>query len=440
MTFFVSAVGDGDEFVPYVGKVFEAGEYPDKAFAISPSELSESASGFGGVDLDLEHSEFRDLLGHRLGRLEKLWIDGRDAIGRLSVPRWLHELSGGRLQTSLTFDRAKRVVGCALTLSPRIRDAEVYAAFSVCNPVGVGDWGGGVTRVGPEANPSLRICSPVGASEGAELDWEVSAGQVSGWEPAGVSGGEGFGFCVDGKKEIGFMATSLKERLKVLFRKAPLAVEEAGIDPGEIDSVEFGDGRAVAGYPHPALSQGEREFSCVAQAGQGGSYPHPALSEGEREFSCVAPAGQGGSYPHPALSQGEREIGRQLAEFKATNDRLVAGQLHTCAALFADSVIREARAVPAQREQLVGLFKQAAIADGAGTIRFSTSGQVEEGANMKQLKELFRNAQPHTLFATEIPNADPNDSHADKGANKAVVDRLRKATSLGKATTQKEEK
>ena len=59
-------------FVVYEGKVFEAGDYPDKEFSISPDELQEKALSFTGVDLDLEHSQFRDLLGHRLGRLEKV--------------------------------------------------------------------------------------------------------------------------------------------------------------------------------------------------------------------------------------------------------------------------------------------------------------------------------------------------------------------------------
>jgi hypothetical protein len=125
-----SAVSDADELVVYEGKVFEAGEYPDKDFAIDEAELAFKASSFQGVDLDLEHSSFKDILGNRLGRLETVWSRGAEAIGRLRVPRWLHELAGGRLQTSLSFDRDKNIVGCALTLSPRIADAEVVAAFS----------------------------------------------------------------------------------------------------------------------------------------------------------------------------------------------------------------------------------------------------------------------------------------------------------------------
>ncbi len=313
MTFAFDSIDD--VFVTYEGKVFEAGEYPDKQFSISEEELEARTRTFNGVDLDLEHSPFRDLLGHRLGRLEKVWRDGRDALGRLSVPRWLHELCGGKLQTSLTFDRDKNIVGCALTLSPRIADAEVVAAFATFSHT---------------------------------------------------------------KKEIPMH--SLKERLRVLFGKAPEALAEAGIDPNEIERVEF------------------RE-------------PEPRID--------------------PAIQA-------QLTEFKATNDRLIAGQLNMAATLFADESIRSSKAVPAQRDQLIALFRSAALADGQGVIQFSETGQIVEGANLAALRSLFRDALPHSLFSTQIPNADPNQESGEP--DQKMVEKLRQATALGRQTIRKEAK
>lgn len=169
------------------------------------------------------------------------------------------------------------------------------------------------------------------------------------------------------------MRTSFKQRLRVLFSKAPDAVQEAGIDPAELD------------FEQPAVD--------------------------------------------PAIEA-------QLTEFRATNDRLVANQLTTFATLFADEVIRAARAVPAQRESLIALYKGAAIADGQGVVRFSDNGQIAEGANLTALHGLFKDAVPHSLFTTQIPNADPN---ADSAApDSAMVERLRGATSLGRRTMQKE--
>jgi len=69
----------------YIGKVFKAGDYTDKDFSITADELAAKATAFAGVDLDLEHSEFRDVLGHKLGKLVSIQASGKDALGKLSV-------------------------------------------------------------------------------------------------------------------------------------------------------------------------------------------------------------------------------------------------------------------------------------------------------------------------------------------------------------------
>jgi hypothetical protein len=403
MTFFVSNLpDDGDEFVPYEGKVFEAGQYPDKDFSMSEEELEERAVAFIGVDLDLEHSQFRDLLGHRLGRLEKIWRDGRDALGRLSIPRWLHELCGGRLQTSLTFDRGKNIVGCALTLSPRIPDAEIAAAFGAGfarahEPAS----GSSVVGTLPEftcevlpspedlPNRSSRADSPAAPfPQENDRNWAGNASPVEPTSPVPMrilmptriqGGRQTRDFDTDTNKEIEPMPTSFKDRLRVLFSKAPEAVQEAGIDPEELDTT-FADG------------------------------DKPVRLD-------------------PAIEA-------QLTEFKATNERLVASQLATCATLFADDVVRTAKAVPAQKQHLIALFKGAAIADGQGVVRFSDNGTIAEGANLTALRDLFKDALPHSLFTTQIPNADPN---ADSSTpDPAMVEKLRTATHLGRQTIKKE--
>ena len=175
------------------------------------------------------------------------------------------------------------------------------------------------------------------------------------------------------------MPTSFKDRLRVLFGSAPEATQEAGIDPLELEKVEFNDVQAK-----------------------------------------VDPA-----------------ILAQLTEFKATNDRLVVGQLNIAAAMFADEVMRSAKAVPAQRDHLISIYKTAAFADGKGLVQFTEAGQIAEGPNLKALRDLFNNAQPHSLFTTQIPNADPN---ADSNApDLAMVERLRAATSLGQKTLSNKE-
>ena len=96
----------------------------------------------------------------------------------------------------------------------------------------------------------------------------------------------------------------------------------------------------------------------------------------------------------------------------------------------------EAKAVPAQREHLIALFKSAACADGNGAAQFSAEGQIATGANLTALRNLFKDAQPHSLFSTQILNADPNaDSQAP---DPSMVEKLRGATRLGQMTTRQE--
>lgn len=117
-------------FVTYKGKVFEAGDYPDKGVAFTPAELQAIASGFAGVPNDLEHKD--TILNGELGTMPvvKAMDGGQWLYGELSVPKWLHDLKGGEpIGVSLAFDANKRIVGNALTLNPRIKTAQVQAAF-----------------------------------------------------------------------------------------------------------------------------------------------------------------------------------------------------------------------------------------------------------------------------------------------------------------------
>jgi hypothetical protein len=116
-----------------VGKLFEAGEYPDKKIAFDEDDLERAVQSFQPVANDLEHEE--TILDGRLGWLRRVWRQGRELFGEVSIPKWLDEIVGGRpIGVSLAFDREKRIVGNALVLQPRIRDAAIIRAFSAKQP------------------------------------------------------------------------------------------------------------------------------------------------------------------------------------------------------------------------------------------------------------------------------------------------------------------
>ena len=123
-----AVVGD---MVECSGKMFELGVYPDKKFSLNEAEFDAMAHKFSRIDLDLEHSGIKSLLGLPFGYMESAARDGKNVGGKVWVGKWLSDLVGGVVNTSFQFDPVtKDPIGCALVLDPRITDAEVVAAFS----------------------------------------------------------------------------------------------------------------------------------------------------------------------------------------------------------------------------------------------------------------------------------------------------------------------
>jgi hypothetical protein len=117
-------------FVLRKGKVFEAAEYADKAFAITPEELAAAAAAFTPVPNNIEHGG--SVLDGHLGELRSVEVRGKDLFGTIAIPQWLHETIGEKpIKVSLEWARkTKRIVGNALVLNPRVPDAALMAAFS----------------------------------------------------------------------------------------------------------------------------------------------------------------------------------------------------------------------------------------------------------------------------------------------------------------------
>lgn len=128
-------------FVLRTGKVFEVGDYPDKEFSLSDQEADTAVSTFAPVNANLEHRE--SLVDGYIGGLKRLWKDGKELFGEIAIPQWLDAIARDRgepVKPSLEWDRdSKKVVGIAYTLSPRISDAALMAAFSLYNDKGAAD-------------------------------------------------------------------------------------------------------------------------------------------------------------------------------------------------------------------------------------------------------------------------------------------------------------
>lgn len=114
------------------GKIFEAGDYPDKGIAFTPEDLQAAVAAFAPVDLDLEH--IPTVLDGKLGQLQEVKTadDGKTLMGKVAIPEWLDKAVGNvPLKVSCTWDRAsKKLAKLALVLQPRVSDAAIMSAFA----------------------------------------------------------------------------------------------------------------------------------------------------------------------------------------------------------------------------------------------------------------------------------------------------------------------
>ncbi|NWJ46459.1 MAG: hypothetical protein HXX08_11320 [Chloroflexi bacterium] len=121
------------EIVVRRGKVFEAGDYPEKEFSITPEEMEEAVKAFKPVPIDYQHVE--GPLDGEFGKLAKVRVDPKDPknlLGEVAIPKWLHALFKGKpMKVSTTWDIAtKKIIGLAMVNHPAVSDAAVLSAFS----------------------------------------------------------------------------------------------------------------------------------------------------------------------------------------------------------------------------------------------------------------------------------------------------------------------
>jgi len=121
-----------NDFVVRRGKIFEQGEYRDKAFSFDGNDLKNAVERFTPCPVDLEH--IPNVLSGKLGYVARIEpsADGRALMGEVHLPRWLDSLlQDGERKVSATWDRSTKTLrGLALVRTPRVSDAVLMAAFS----------------------------------------------------------------------------------------------------------------------------------------------------------------------------------------------------------------------------------------------------------------------------------------------------------------------
>lgn len=315
---------DGDMIVRS-GKLFEAGEFPDKGVKFDENDISFAVDSFAPVENDLEHAS--TILDGKLGSLKKVWKKGEEIFGDVAIPKWLDKAIGNEpIKVSLAFDRHKRIVGNALVLNPRISDAVVMSAFS-----------------------------------------RHSSTQETFGKPGGTKTP---------------MKIKLGDAIKHLF-----------------GAVKTDDLNAEVEVPE------------IAQA----------------VFSASAPAPSTPAVSTPAPVKDEAAEAQAIT-FKAVEKNLV----NAAALVFADSVIRDKKALPAQREQIAAMFGNSVELDANGGSMFSANGSINEGSQVKAIRDFFANAPAHAFGGEAIPDG-VGVVHFGGGASNPEADAARMKDLLSKS-------
>lgn len=130
---------DGDDLI-LKGKLFKAGDYPERQFSMTPLELHDTITRFvAPAPMDLHHkpSIFGNVdLRGEFGQIEQVWSDepGEWIMAKVRKPKWLQKVMP-ETRVSATFAREdKSLVAAAWTHSPVVPDAqleaELVAAFA----------------------------------------------------------------------------------------------------------------------------------------------------------------------------------------------------------------------------------------------------------------------------------------------------------------------
>ncbi len=346
---------DGDTVIRR-GKVFEAGNYPEKRFRLTPEEAAAAVAAFAPAPIDMEHTQ--SLFDGKLGQLTELSLaeDGVSLHGTATIPRWLDELfPDAPIPVSCTWNReTKRLEKLALVVDPHIEDAQLVAAFAKARhntphgQMAIQDIHDAAARAGAVCNAPVQMASRHEAKGIQQAhDIAVEHGAQCASVPAGRTAG-GYPMLFSRTKEKGM---SFKDRVAAWFH--------AGMPD------EFPDEPAPEA-PSPVTP------------------PVAAVPANVSQFART---------PDPRVD----ELEKQLAAERAA-------RIESEAAAFADAEIAAERAVKAERDALITCFRQASLDDiKHGSVTFSDGS--DPTSRVEQLRALYAARPAHLLSAEQL---DPN--------------------------------
>lgn len=402
-----------DDWVLRTGKVFEAGEYQDKDFAITPEEMLAAVADFAPVPVDLEH--LPTPLDGKLGELRSIDIgdDGWSLMGTVALPKWLDAaLEGTERKVSATWDKAtKTLQGLALVRNPRVSDAALMAAFAVDEAVREGDsaieslkaWFASTRHDTPEGRMILQELHNTAARGGAVCKSSNTAQMASAHEASAVQ-----------------------------------KIHDVATEHGAVCSKK-GQTNYPAIFTRKEGSPVSNAWDWLRSKLEGEPAPEGAASASATATMSTAPNAE------------LESLKKRLSEQEAANAKLRAESIQRDAATFADTQIRERRAFPAEREAIIADFVQRATDDLAlepQTVTFKDKDgkdQTVKRSRVQMLEATFSARPQHGLTKDELEaeglgvlmnRSETDSADRPKAADEKRVRELAEMTALGRTIVQ----
>jgi hypothetical protein len=398
---------DGDHVVREVPIIFRADKYEFRdgpPFEMTPEEIMAFAADFAPVEIDDNHRPRFDPDGKplppsifkgKLGRVTavKPAADYTEFGGTVELPKWLHDLYKGQpLGLSARWDRAtKKLIDVALTPTPRITDAVLFAAFAESEEAQKGK----ERHVTPHGQKLLQFIHDHTATHGA-----VCKGPSQG----------------KGAPDAGMSA------------EAPFTADHERGTVQKIHDLTLGSGAACAVYregmgKHKTWKPGQYYDTAVEMLPRFRDY-QPGNYAAMSADQAKPPAPPAAHQPTPRERELEAQLERERARTRAAEAGRDAAAAVNLAAEFSD------RLTPAQTQPLVALARLLGADDREhqAEATFSVAGGGERrGGRLDLLRAVLADAPPHylteertasgeALFALAQGGKPPNELEEDRKA------------------------
>jgi hypothetical protein len=424
---------DNGDYVLRTGKIFEAGNYPDKKFDITPEEMCEAIADFKPVPLDIEHGP--SIMDGKIGTLEAVALDadGKSLVGTVKVPKWFDDnvFKHTQRKVSATWDRAtKKLNKLALVLNPRIKDAAMlseeaglFAAFvaneysnelegyskdeleakikSLLESAGFDKqtWDGKylMQSIHDTASRSGAVChedeKTFNEAQEAGFLSKAESDVIQQIHDVALRGGAVCKFLTvrsesseytDNREKI-----MLKE-LKAFFNRLPEDFDLENLEAFKKEADEASIEAKVASLEEREQKLAEAEKAFAEKEASLGVKDEKVVEETAEEKDEVE---------NSVASERERQL---EAELEAFRNKDVARE----AEIFADAEIRAGRAFPAERAAMIALFSQAYKDDRSSDvkIKFKSGEEEVEVDRVETIKAIYASRKPHELTYEHVEN------------------------------------